>query len=95
MSRRTPFLGLGNKCCASAVGEDPGSEVKAERRSATPLPPAAPWGPRPYLEIKEPAVSAIKWPLWSRWLRDPDDVDLQSRSGTAVSTEQPLHRQEL
>ena len=33
MSRRTSFLGLGNEYCASAVGEDPGSEVQAERRS--------------------------------------------------------------
>lgn len=70
------------------MGEDPGSEVQAERRSIHTLASCSSLGtPRPYLEIKEPAVAPVNGLCGATGPRDPDDVDLQAGAETAVSTE--------
>ena len=106
MSRWTSFLSLGNKYCASPVGEDPGSEVKAESRSIHSfLPCSSLETPHPYLEIEESAVAPVNGLCGATGPRDPDDVDLQGGRETVVNAEaaspgrqpstprQPLHRQ--
>ena len=88
MSRRTSFLGLGNEYCASAVGEDPGSEVQAERRSIYTLAYLQlPGDPTSLPGDRRICCSAGNGLCGATGPRDPDDVDLQAGAEMAVNTE--------